>query len=449
MAGEPRPRVGGAVARRALKELLRAIVFPFQAALWLPTSGSSYRRTDAMLRRAAALTTADLAARTASARQRFRARLGATTVRRVFVSCGEHSGEEHAIDLARALRAARPDLELIGFGGHLLAESGVEVAANLVDHAVMGFRAVVGRLPFFAGVLARFLELCETRRPDAVVLLDNPGLHLILASEARRRGIPVLYYICPQYWAWAPWRIRRFARAVDGALALLPFEPEVFEAHGVSTGFAGHPMLGRLPPPHPEPRPPLVALLPGSRRKEIAHHVRGMLDVWRRFHQRHPEARAVLPQPSAALAERVRAAAGGPWPDDVELRVGDAAPVLAQARAALVKSGTSSLQAALCRTPAVVVYRVDSALQVRLGRVFVTTPWFAAPNLVLGRRALPEILFHGFAGWDQALAELSDLFVAGQARQQQLAALDELRLRLQGPGMAREAALWLLGEPRQ
>jgi lipid-A-disaccharide synthase len=435
------------VARRALQELLRAAAFPFQAALWWPSSRAWHRRSEEMLRRASALSAGDLAARTAAARQRFRARLGSTTVRRVFVSCGEHSGESHAIDLVRALRQTRPDLEILGFGGHLLAESGVEVAANLVDQAVMGFRAVVGRLPFFAGVLGRFLEILETRRPDAVVLLDNPGLHLVLASEAKRRGIPVLYYICPQYWAWAPWRVGRFARAVDGALALLPFEPEVFEAHGIATGFAGHPMLGRLPALQPEPRPPLVALLPGSRRKEIAHHVRGMLDVWRRFRERHGEAYAVLPQPSAALAERVRAAAGGPWPDDVEIRVGDAAAVLAQARVALVKSGTSSLQAALCRTPTIVVYRVDSALQVRLGRVFVTTPWIAAPNLVLGRRALPELLFHGDAGWEQALVELHTLFVAGAAREAQLLALDELRQRLHGSGMASEAARWLL-EPR-
>ncbi|MCB9891337.1 MAG: hypothetical protein H6833_06810 [Planctomycetes bacterium] len=375
------------------------------------------------------------------------------SARRVFVSCGEPSGETHAVDFVRCMRGLSPETTFLGFGGHTLEEAGVTVRQNLVDHAVMGFRAVLGQVPFFARVVARFVQILTEERPDVVVLVDYPGLHLILAEEARRMGVPVLYYVCPQYWAWAPWRMRRFRRAVDGAIAILPFEPPLFERHGIPTAFAGNPLLAHLPELAPEPREELLAILPGSRRSELVRHLGPVIDIWRRFHARHPSARAILPQQGERRAARVRQAL-----DTIEansgaipaLEIADtgAFDVLAGARAALVKSGTSTLQTALCRTPQVVFYKTSGRSEMLFAKGFLSTAWIAAPNLVLGRDAIPERYFADARAWSAIETDLEAIWSEGPSRRSQLAACDEVRERVQGDGAGREVARWLVDDDR-
>ena len=446
---------------RFLRELARACAFVPRMALAMPLQGRERERTRRLL---AAAPSPDVRRQANDdARRRFRTRLvrgpdappGATaadfTVRRVFVSCGEASGEEHATAFVHALRALAPDTRFTGFGGSALEAAGVDVRIKLVDHAIMGFSAVLGQVPFFASVVERFVDTLVSERPDVVVLVDYPGLHLILAEEAQRLGVPVLFYVCPQYWAWAPWRMQRFRRAVDGAIAILPFEPPLFERHGVPTAFAGNPLIDQIPRGDRVARAELLAILPGSRRSELKRHLEPLVDVWRRFQVRHPEARAVLPQPDERRASRVRAeldviAAKSAPIRGLEVVQSGAIEVLQRARAALVKSGTSTLQTALCRTPQIVFYKSSGRSEVLLARGFLSSAFIAAPNLVLGREAVPERHFAAARVWAEIEAKLEEIWMDGPAREAQLQACDEVRARIQGDGASREVARWLVSD---
>lgn len=434
-----------AVWVRLGREILRVLWFPLRVLFYLPVHGHYQRRTADLLRAPAGR---DHRARNEDARSRFRRVLGESPLRHVFLSCCEPSGEGHARAVVAELRGRARDVELSGFGGRALEAAGVTLLANTVDDAIMGFRKVLARLPFYMRVVGRFLDHLRDARPDVVVLLDSPGLHVILAEEAKRRGIPVLYYICPQYWGWAPWRLKRFCKAVDGAISILPFERPLFERHGVPTAFAGSPLATRVPELAPEPREPILALLPGSRLVEIERNLPPLLELFRRFQAAHPEARAIIPQLNPGHMQRIHAICkrqsetGGPI-HGVELREGGVFSVLAKARAALVKSGTSTLQTALCRTPQIVFFKVSGRGEFWLSRL-LTVPWIAAPNLILGRAAVPELLFSGDRTWNEVYDRLLELWPDGAPRQAQLAALDEVRRRVSGSGATAEAVRWIL-----
>lgn len=423
-------------------------------AIAAPLQGRERRRTRRLLENGARASADDRERANDDARRRFRAKLGREMPRRIFVSCGEPSGEGHACALVRQVRAQQDGIEFRGFGGQALRaclgdDEEIPLLENLVDHSIMGFRAVLAQVPFFERVVERFVDCLHTWRPDVVVLIDYPGLHLILAEEAKRLGIPVLFYVCPQYWAWAPWRMKRFRRAVDGAIAILPFEAPLFEEHGVPTAFAGSPLLTTIPELAPEPRDELLAILPGSRRAEITRHLAPLLEIWRRFHAAHPKARAILPQPDERRAQRVRdaleriEARDGALPS-LELAVGSSLGVLAQARAALVKSGTSTLQTALCRTPQVVFFKTSGRSEMLMAKGFLSSTWIAAPNLVLGREAIPERYFANDRRWLGVERALEGIWADGEARAAQLAACDEVRRRVDGPGATSEVVRWLL-----
>ncbi|MEZ5990635.1 MAG: hypothetical protein R3F30_16275 [Planctomycetota bacterium] len=428
------------------RELVRAATVPLQLMLFVLRRRTYVRRSAEVL---AAQGGFDRAAADREARAAFRAVLGGRPLRHVYLACGEASGERHALRIVEALRAASPGLRVSGMGGEALAAAGVEVGDRIVDRAVMGLSGALRELPFFVGVVGRFIEGLRRERVDAVVLVDNPGLNLVLAERARAHGVPVLYFVCPQYWAWAPWRMRRFRRAVGGAIAILPFEQPLFHAAGVPTAAAGHPLRAHRPPLAAEPREPSLLLLPGSRRAELDAHLEGMLRLFARFRARRPEARALLPQPDptrlAGLERRVAAlAAHGVPTEGVTLVAEDAYALAATCRAALVKSGTSALQTGLARCPLVVVYRVRSRLAKALGHLLLTVPWIAAPNLVLGRPAFRELLFSDDHGWDEALTALDALWDPGPTRTASLEALDTLAIRLEGPAPEQVAADWLL-----
>ena len=444
-----------AAGRRLLRELVRALAFPIHGLLFLFRFRRERAATAELLDAGQMLDDATQRAQNEAARRRFAKHLGPSTPQRVFVACGEPSGEAHAALVVDELRAANPDIELRGFGGQELESRGVELVENLVDHAVMGFFRVVARIPFWMAVVARFADELRSRRPDVVVLVDNPGLNVVLAEEAKRLGIPVLYYILPQYWAWAPWRMKRFRKAVDGAIAILPFEAALFEAHDVPTAFAGSPLIGRVPELAADgKREKLVCLLPGSRRGEVEGNLPGLVELWRRFAARHEGARAVLPQPDERRADRVRALLaehlrGREEVERLEVVVDSAWPWLARSRAALVKSGTTTLQTALCATPFVVFYRVGGRLSLALSRVLVTTPSIVAPNLVLARNAIPEFLYYRNESWGDVESELELLWANGPTRSAQLEACREVRELVDGDGSAAELCRWLQAKPRE
>jgi len=376
----------------------------------------------------------------------FQLKHGVLDPRRVLLACGEASGERHAIRLASELTAARPGIELSAIGGRDLEAQGVELVANVVDRAVMGLRAVLAQLPFYFRLVGRVVDWLDAKRPDLVIVIDNPGLNMIVAEQARRLGIPVLYYILPQYWAWGPWRMKRFKAAVSGAISILPFEPPIFWSAGVPTAFAGHPLLDSTPPGSSDEREPLFVIMPGSRQAEIDKHLLPMIEVFRRLRERYPEARGVIaqgdPQHVAEIRDRLKDA-GVVLDQTLEVCHCEPTDVLARARLALVKSGTSSLLTAMCRTPHVVVYKLGNVLETWWAGHLVHVPFIAGPNLVAGREVVPEFCFHADATWTEVGARLLELWPDGETRNRQLTGLDEIRERLKGPGAAVEAVRWL------
>ena len=369
----------------------------------------------------------------------------------VFVSCGEASGELHAERLVRAVASTAPDLRWTCFGGQRLAQAGPELLWPLAEHAVFGLRGALRRLPFFIRAFARFERLLREDRPDLVVLVDYPGLHLVMAAAARRHGIPVLHYIAPQYWAWAPWRMARYRRAVDATLTILPFEPAFFARFGIPSAYVGHPLLDQIEtdrPPAPAAtaatEPPTLVLLPGSRTKEIDRHLPGMLQAAARMRATHPGLRVVIahrdPRQAAWIREFLRRqdAAGA------SVHEGSLAAPLATARVVIAKSGTGSLEAVLRGVPTVVAYQVSGGLAERLYSRLLMLPFFASANLIACRAAVPEVAFASAAGWEIVAARAAELLAEGPVRTRCLQDLAEVRARLGPAGASARAARWVL-----
>lgn len=274
-----------------------------------------------------------------------------------------------------------------------MASEGVELLAGLDDLAVMGFVEVLGRLPFFLRLRRQVFEALRVQRVDLVIPVDYPGFNLRLARHARRSGIPVLYYIAPQVWAWHASRARDLARDTDRVAVILPFEEEFLRASGAAAEFVGHPLLDFENAPADReswflteglnPASPLLALFPGSRAQEIERHLQIFVRAAMLIRERIPETQVVI------------AAAGG-IPDDAYRSAGfpitrHTAELLHHATAALVKSGTTTLEAALAETPFVVAYRMNR-LSFLVASRLVRVPHIALANLVAGRRVVPEFV---------------------------------------------------------
>ncbi|HYJ79284.1 MAG TPA: lipid-A-disaccharide synthase, partial [Longimicrobiaceae bacterium] len=300
----------------------------------------------------------------------------------VFISAGEESGDLHGAALALALRERLPGVRLLGLGGARMAAAGVELMAELGDLAVMGFVEVIRHLPFFLDLRNRVFAALEREGVDLVIPIDYPGFNLRLARHARGRGLPVLYYIAPQVWAWHRSRVRDLARDADLVAVVLPFEEEFLRGAGVNARFVGHPLLDR--PPLGEgraewayasgldPARPILGLFPGSRAQEVRRHLALFSEAARLVVAARPDVQPVIARPDG-IAEAVYADA--PWPS-----IDSAEALLQHATAALVKSGTTTLEAGIAGTPIVVVYRM-APLSYSLAKRVVKVPHIALANL--------------------------------------------------------------------
>lgn len=345
----------------------------------------------------------------------------------VFLAAGEPSGDLHGAGLARALRRRLPGVRLLGLGGDLMEKEGVRLYAGLDDLAVMGFAEVLSRLPFFLKLRRTVFDALRQERVDLVIPIDYPGFNLRLARRAREDGIPVLYYIAPQVWAWHASRAAQLASDTDAVAVILPFEAAFLQRAGARAEFVGHPLMDAEPemPPREEwlralsadPDRPVLALFPGSRGQELQRHLGLFEETVRRVVENRPEVQPVLAS-AAGMAGRLGHLE---WPRTTESRV-----LLRHATAALVKSGTTTLEAALAPTPFVVVYRMNP-LSYQLARRLVKVPHIALANLVAGERVVPEFV-QGEATPERLAAELLPLLDAGS---------DERRRMLDGLGRVR------------
>lgn len=274
-----------------------------------------------------------------------------------------------------------------------MAAAGVHLLAHVDQLAIMGFVEVVRHLPYFIDLMKTVKRTLEERRPDLVLPVDYPGFNLRLARHARDRSIPVLYYIAPQVWAWHRSRMKQLARNTDRLAVILPFETELFREAGANATFVGHPLADQPPPVSTrqqflrdldvDPRRPVLALFPGSRAQEVERQLDTFVEAAEVVRARMPDVQPVLAESAAVPSSTYEAA---PFP-----RTSDGWTLLHHARAALVKSGTSTLQAALAGTPLVVTYRVHP-LTFFMAERLVRVPHVGLVNLVAGERIAPELL---------------------------------------------------------
>jgi lipid-A-disaccharide synthase len=311
---------------------------------------------------------------------------------------GEASGDAHGAGLVWALRAAGCDVRLYGVGGGAMAAAGVELRQGSQDLAVVGLTEVLGRLPRVIRLLRRLVAEIRRDPPDLFVPIDAPEFNLRLACAAAKRGVPVVYFVAPQVWAWRERRVQVLKRCVRELLVLFPFEPEWFAARGVPTTFVGHPLIDDLEAFRPDADLPrrlgladgdtLGVMLPGSREGEIARHLPIFGVAARRLRSRFPRLRWVVRQ-----APEVDAGAYEPWTRDgtLALRQESVIELASAARIVVSASGTASFEAALTTTPLIVVYRV-SPITWALARRMVRVPWVSMANLTAGRAIVPELL---------------------------------------------------------
>jgi len=376
----------------------------------------------------------------------------------IMLSAGEASGDLHGGTLCRALRELSPGLRLFGMGGGHMAAAGMEVIVDPTGQAAVGMSEAVGRVPALYRAYRAMGRRLLADRPRALVVIDFPEFNLQLARRARRAGIPVVYFIPPQLWAWRAGRVRQMARWVKRVLAVFPFEPPLYERAGVPVTFVGHPLLDVLPLDltrdgarrrlGADPGHTLIGLLPGSRPGEIERLLPSMLDATRRLAAADHRRRFVLglaPTVAREQVARIMRTAGSGIPP-IELVSGRTYEVMAAADALLIASGTATLEAALLGAPMVICYRV-SRLTELIARALTRVQWIGLPNLVAGRLVVPELIQGELtaARLAEETARLLDNPVAATA---QRAAFKDLRARLGEPGVGLRAARAVLDTAR-
>ncbi len=354
---------------------------------------------------------------------------------RLYLIAGEASGDLHGSNLIKALRALRPDIVCRAWGGDRMADAGATVVKHYRDLAFMGFWEVAKNLR----TIWRNLHFCqrdiEAFQPDAVVLIDYPGFNLRIARWAKKRGFRVVYYISPQLWAWHASRVRAIRRDVDQMLVILPFETDFYRQYGVQATWVGHPLLDVIPQVAQPCHSGVIALLPGSRQQEVRRILPVMLSVTPFFSSYQFVVAAAPSLPEALYRAYL---AGYP---QVELVVGDTYGVLQRAQAALVKSGTSTLETALLGVPQVVCY-AGSSISYAIARRVVRVPYISLVNLVLERPLVRELIQHHMntPSLRQALDDILQPAQAEVIRE----GYRELRRRLGGPGASERAARRIL-----
>jgi lipid-A-disaccharide synthase len=373
--------------------------------------------------------------------------------KRVLVIAGEISGDILAADVVRSVLRRDPKIEFFGIGGAELCAAGAHILHDVKDMAVLGIWEVIRRYSFFRGVFREMLNFVRVSRPDAVLLVDYPGFNLRFAEQVHRAGVKVLYYVCPQVWAWHRSRIGKVARIVNRLIVIFPFEPAVFAGTGLRVDFVGHPLVdatrAALAEPLrelPWPGEPRIALLPGSRAQEIDRILPPMVAAAEILQQKIPGAAFLVAAPSEDIAARIRRVLSGIGrkPSSCGLVVGQTRQILRQARAAMVASGTATIETALMRCPMIVVYKTSMPTY-WIGRRLVSVSHLGMVNIVAGRTLCPEFI-QAAARPEAMAAAMEPLIGDTPARAVMRTGLEEVRRSLGEGGAAERAADVVLDE---
>jgi len=362
----------------------------------------------------------------------------------LLLSAGEASGDMYAARLATAL-TKRLDVSIFGMGGPQMRAAGVDVITDYSEVSVVGITEILKHLPSLVRAMRRLVSEAERRKPALAILTDFPGFHLRLARKLRPLGVRNIYYICPQFWAWRPWRVRVVRRRFARALCIFPFEEKFYGDAGVPVTFIGHPLVGAVKSTLDrdgfcrqndlDPAQPIVTVLPGSRPAELAQHMPLLRETCVRIHREIP-AQFVL----AAAHDADEAELRNNWPAQLPVRVvqDQTYDALAAADAAIVSSGTATVEAALLDAPMAVIYRV-TPLTALLAKPLVRTPHFGMVNLIAGRRVVSEFIQNDFTAV-RVSGEILRLLRDSNARAELRAGLAEVRARLGPPGAVERAA---------
>jgi lipid-A-disaccharide synthase len=329
-------------------------------------------------------------------------------------------------------------LQFFGVGGDKMRAGGCDIVVDARDLAVVGITEILSHLPKIWRLFHHLIEEADRQKPDLAIVIDSPAFNWRVAREMKKRGIPVVYYVCPQFWAWRQGRVKLLRKYVDKALVIFPFEEQFYRDRGVDAEFVGHP-LGELERPN-FPRDeyaeeyglaaskPWITLMPGSRAKEVRMNLPEMLRAAELLGPDYHFLIPVAPTISKSLiVEQMKESHAGTAAIGL---VPEALPALAHSRAGIIASGTATVEAAMMETPFVMVYRV-SPLTYLLGRSTVKVPYFAMVNLIAGERVVPELVQNDFTA-EAIASELNRLIFDGPERDQMLDGLRKVRRSLLG-----------------
>jgi lipid-A-disaccharide synthase len=363
----------------------------------------------------------------------------------VLISAGEASGDMYAARLAVALRQ-RVDVDLFGMGGPRMREAGVDTVVDAAEVGVLGVVEIVRKLPALRRAWKRLVSEIERREPPVAILTDFPAFHLRLSRVLRRKHVRNIYFVCPQFWAWRPWRVRLVKRRFVRGLCIFPFEEEFYRKAGVRTDWIGHPLVDAVKSPDTreifavryglDPRLPIIAVLPGSRPSELTHHMPQLVA-------------AVAQMNSSGQRQFVFATAPGLTPAQLKAHMGSIPPsvtivenatydLLGAAQVAIVSSGTATIEAALLGVPMVVVYRV-APFTAWVVRHLAHTRYFAMVNVLAGREIVPELIQDAFTP-ERVVHETERLLASAEARETMCRELADVRQKLGPPGAIERAA---------
>jgi lipid-A-disaccharide synthase len=369
---------------------------------------------------------------------------------RIFFSAGEPSGDLHGANLIRALGRARPDLECVGFGGAKMEAVGCRLLYPLSSLAVVGVSRVLANASTFVRLLGEAGRFFDRERPDAAVLIDYPGFNWWMARRLHRRGIPVFYFVPPQLWAWAGWRVSKMRRYVDHVLCNLPFEEAWYRKRGVDAHYVGHPYFDELAAQKldagfvagQQARPgTIIGLLPGSRNQEVEKNLAMLLGSARRIHAARPETRflvACLHPKQRDYVEAKLRDSGVP----IEAHAGCTAEIIHLAHSCVAVSGSVGLELLQQDKPAVVIYGVNH-VEMLLSRMLKKVRYISLVNLLADRELYPEFLTEGDESEGIAAHVLRWLSDAG-AYSELRVELTALRRAVAVPGACQRAAEYML-----
>ncbi len=360
---------------------------------------------------------------------------------KVMICAGEASGDLHGASVASELKSIAPQIELLGMGGSHMRSAGIDIVYDIADIGVMGFVEILRNLPRFFRLREYLSRVMEERRPDVILLIDYGGFNMALASVAKKKNIPVVYYICPKAWVWGKWRAKAIAGWVNKVAAIFPFEAEIYRQAGASVEFVGHPLLDIVQSTMDrqeayrffgaDPQRPLLLLLPGSRYQEVESLLELMLASARKVQEQIPDCQFFLPVAPTIPLERIESVVKASGVSVVFTR-NSTYNLMQIADCAIAASGTVTLEAALMELPSVIVYRVKTATY-WLIRLVANVSHVGLPNIVSGRRILPELIQDEATSTNVSQAALR-LLQDPAVRQQARSDIKQVRINLGQPG---------------